>query len=252
MYSELRPDCILETMTVLERRIAESFPDSGLSRVAAELGRLARQAGPVAQSLSRPNWPLRLGAALGIAGILGVALSLTRFTTGVPLRVDGVAELIQASEAAVNEIILFSLAIFFLLSLETRFKRNLALTALHRLRSIVHIVDMHQLTKDPQHLLFPGEATRQKRVYTRQEIARYLDFCSELLSLTSKLAALHVQYLNDPVVMNSVTDIETLAGGLSNKIWQKIMILDVMNPVSSAPVPPSEEGASRWLAAVRD
>jgi hypothetical protein len=32
------------------------------------------------------------------------------------------------------------------------------------------------------------------------------------------------------VVLGAVNDIETLAGGLSSKIWQKIMILDVMAP----------------------
>ena len=68
------------------------------------------------------------------------------------------------------------------------------------------------------------------------ELARYLDYCAELLSLSSKLAALHVQYLNDPVVLDAVNDIETLAASLSNKIWQKIMILDIAipeTPVSS-------------------
>ena len=41
-----------------------------------------------------------------------------------------------------------------------------------------------------------------------------------------KLAALHVQYVRDPVVMSAVSDVETLAAGLSQKIWQKISILD--------------------------
>ena len=57
-------------------------------------------------------------------------------------------------------------------------------------------------------------------------LARYLDYCSELLSLSSKIAALHMQYMNDSVVLDAVNDIETLAASLSNSIWQKIMILD--------------------------
>ncbi|MGV3719517.1 MAG: hypothetical protein ACO1SX_01295, partial [Actinomycetota bacterium] len=68
----------------------------------------------------------------------------------------------------------------------------------------------------------------------------------ELLSLASKLAALHVQYLNDPVVQSAVTDIEALAGGLSNKIWQKIMILDVMvSPSCTAARPVRRQTAPR-------
>lgn len=228
MYSELRPDHIVETIDDLRRRIEADFPGSGLSRVTAELGKLARQAGPTAGWLRRPMWGLRVGAGLGIVGIAAVLIGFLRLAGGVSLRFDGVADLLQASEAAVNEIVLLSLAIFFLWSLESRVKRSRALTALHRLRSIVHIVDMHQLTKDPQHLLSPGASPPRR--YTRYGLARYLDFCSELLSLASKLAAVHVQYLNDPVVLAAVTDIEALSEGLSGKIWQKIMILDIIRP----------------------
>ncbi|MFM7924284.1 MAG: hypothetical protein ACKPJJ_29030, partial [Planctomycetaceae bacterium] len=55
---------------------------------------------------------------------------------------------------------------------------------------------------------------------------RYLDYCSELLSLVGKLAALYAQSTSDPVVLQSVNDIEQLTNGLSRKIWQKIMMLD--------------------------
>jgi len=86
---------------------------------------------------------------------------------------------------------------------------------------------MHQLTKDPQNVLSGRDTTSSPaRTLEPYQLARYLDYCSELLSLSSKLAALHVQYVNDPVVLDAVNDIETLAASLSNKIWQKIMILD--------------------------
>ena len=44
-------------------------------------------------------------------------------------------------------------------------------------------------------------------------------------SLTGKVAALYAQDLNDPVVVQTVNDIEMLATNLSRKIWQKIAIL---------------------------
>jgi hypothetical protein len=47
-----------------------------------------------------------------------------------------------------------------------------------------------------------------------------------MLSLTSKVAALHVQYVRDPVVLSAVSDVEDLTAGLSQKIWQKISILE--------------------------
>ena len=60
------------------------------------------------------------------------------------------------------------------------------------------------------------------------ELTRYLDYCTEMLSLISKAAALHVQGFEDPVTLDAVEQIEDLTNGLSRKIWQKIMILDRM------------------------
>ncbi len=57
---------------------------------------------------------------------------------------------------------------------------------------------------------------------------QYLDYCSELLAVTSKLAALHIQAFSDPVVADSVNGIQALTLGLSGKIWQKFMIVDLV------------------------
>ena len=40
------------------------------------------------------------------------------------------------------------------------------------------------------------------------------------------LMAIFAQQLSDPVVLSAVNEIETLASGLSGKIWQKITLLD--------------------------
>lgn len=60
------------------------------------------------------------------------------------------------------------------------------------------------------------------------ELIRYLDYCSELLSLTAKCAALYAEKLSDPVVVETVGDIELLTSDLSNKIWQKITIVEAL------------------------
>lgn len=87
---------------------------------------------------------------------------------------------------------------------------------------------MHQLTKDPDKVLHPASDTPSspEREYSQALTARYLDYCSELLSLASKVAALYAQTLDDPVVLAAVDEVEGLTTGLSGKIWQKIMILD--------------------------
>ncbi len=228
-YSELNPAPVAATIALLARRIQERFPESGLSEVAAELVRVADQNQAVIEQLRRPLWWLRGLMVLAIAALIGLslwaAIELTRMAKGGS---ESLADLLQGIDAATNELIFLSLVVFFMVSLETRLKRRTALRMLHRLRSIAHVVDMHQLTKDPEHVLGPVEATASspKRALTRGQLARYLDYCSELLALSSKLAALHAQHLQDPVVLDAVNDIESLTSDLSRKIWQKITILD--------------------------
>jgi len=231
--SELHPGPINSTITRLAQRIQERFPGSGLSNVAAELLRVAELNQRITEQLRRPLWQVRVFTALAVAALAALVfwamLKLTGMVTG---RIGGVAELLQAADAATNQLLLLSLAVLFLVSLETRIKRRTALRMLHRLRSIAHVVDMHQLTKDPEHVLRPVAATSSSpaRTLTHAQLARYLDYCSELLALTSKLAALHAQHLHDPVVLGAVNDIESLTADLSRKIWQKLTILDMAQP----------------------
>jgi hypothetical protein len=231
-YSELSAGPICATLALLARRIQERFPGSGLSEVAAELVRVAGQNQEVVEHLRRPLWWLRGLTVLVIGALVAltawVALQLARMAK----LAETLADVLQGIDAATNELIFLSLVVFFMVSLENRLKRRTALRMLHRLRSIAHVVDMHQLTKDPEHVLGMVETTASSpvRALTRAQLARYLDYCSELLALTSKLAALHAQHLVDPVVLDAVNDIETLTADLSRKIWQKITILDTAKP----------------------
>jgi hypothetical protein len=232
-YSELNAAPVSETIATLSRRIKERFPESGLSQVAAELVEVARANQHVIEELRRPLWWVRaltVIAIFALAGIVGWAgFVLYEIAKGGTL---SLAEALQSVDAATSELIFLSLVVLFFISLETRLKRRSALAMLHRLRSIAHVVDMHQLTKDPEHALRRVEATASspKRTLTQAQLPRYLDYCSELLALTSKLAALHAQNLNDPVVLSAVNDIEALTSDLSRKIWQKISILSAHNP----------------------
>ncbi len=87
---------------------------------------------------------------------------------------------------------------------------------------------MHQLTKDPDPFRPEWSDSRAspRRTLTSAQLARYLDYCSEALSLTGKVAALYAQQLDDPVVLAAVSELETLTAGLSGKIWQKLVILE--------------------------
>ena len=139
-----------------------------------------------------------------------------------------ILEFISILEAGLNDLVLIGIGIFFLASLERRLKRRRVLSAIHELRSITHIVDMHQLTKDPGHLLHEVIDTPSSpgRALTSTDLARYLDYCSEMLSMTAKIAALYVQRFDDPIVLAAANEVEGLATGMSGKIWQKMVILE--------------------------
>jgi hypothetical protein len=235
MYRSLHGRNIVETADLLCRRIDERFPDSGLSRVGQETLVVARESVIRAQRLREPYWLLRIAVVVVVAALLA---SIVAALTSVPIKADGVKfyDLIPAVDAAMNELVFFGIAVIFLVSAETRWKRSAALRGLHQLRSIAHVIDMHQLTKDPHSMRSPGQSTPSspKRMLTPYELVRYLDYCSEMLSLISKLSALYVQYLRDPVVLDAVNDVEALAGGLSQKIWQKITVMEMQTEKASS------------------
>lgn len=229
-YIELNDSLILSTIQKLEKRIGERFPESGLRQVCLEFETEAKQARTLSLQLGRPIWPVRIASVMAGLLLLLVAVSaIAVLVRDFSLRAHSFMEILQVSESALNELIFLALALFFLVSLEKRLKQHTALKAIHRLRSLAHVVDMHQLTKDPAHLLSTHKATdaSPQRILTHYELTRYLDYCSEMLALISKVAALFAQYMDDPVILNAVKDMESLTQGLSGKIWQKIMILDL-------------------------
>jgi hypothetical protein len=225
-YRTLDKDRIIATAALLEKRIGERFPDSSLRNVAAETVELARDIGEQAVKLERPVVWLRamtvlaIGGAAAIFALVGTVLSFDRISTGA-------FDFVQGLEAFLNTLVFAGVGLWTLVTLEERFKRKRALDGLHALRSVIHIIDMHQLTKDPAVLQQGFEPTKSspERRLTRPQLTRYLDYCSELLSLTGKLAALYAQAINDAVVVDAVNDIENLGTNLSRKIWQKIMLI---------------------------
>lgn len=235
MYRSLDPEKIVVTVEQLHRRIGERFPGSGLSAVCGELLNVARESQERAAGLAEPQRALR--AAIGILVVVIVAglaliVSYLRLPTG---GFDAVG-FIQASEAGVNLLVVVGATILFLFTVETRVKRSRAIKAIHELRALAHVIDMHQLTKDPERSAGDDglhTASSPKRQLTPFELTRYLDYCSEMLSVTGKVAALYVQKFDDAVVLAAAEDVENLTTGLSRKIWQKIMMINP--PAQEAP-----------------
>ena len=216
---------IVATVQRLGSRIRERFPNSGLYRVCCGLEGMARETSARAANISRPKlWLRTLLTRLAVAGAVG-AIFIGRWMLGLRAS-DELAGTMQGLEAAVNLVIIIGAAGAFLVTLEARWKRKLALSALNEFRSVAHVIDMHQQTKDPSALGGPRTSSSPNRIMTRYELVRYLSYCSEMLSLASKAAAVYADNIHDPAVIDAVGDIERLTTNLSQKIWQKITLVE--------------------------
>lgn len=227
MYRNLDSEKILGTVETLNRRIAERFPGSGLRGVCQELLTIAEESHRRSAWIAKPQRTLRIVAGVLVTLIIG-GLIFVLANASWPNNGFDLVVLVQVSEAGLNVFLLLSAAILFLITAETRIKRRRALKAIHELRALAHVIDMHQLTKDPERAQVRRATTPSspKQDLNQFELGRYLDYCSEMLSLTGKIAALYVQKFDDPVALAAVNEVEDLTTGLSRKIWQKIMIIN--------------------------
>ena len=227
MYRSLDAEKILGTIGKLGRRIDERFPGSGLGRVCQELLTIAGESQTRSAWIAKPQRSLRFVAG-ALATIMIGALFFVLANASWPRGGFDLVALVQVSEAGLNIFLLLGAAILFLVTAETRIKRRRALKAIHELRALAHVIDMHQLTKDPERLLARRKKTPSspQQSLSPAELGRYLDYCSEMLSLIGKIAALYVQKFDDPVALAAVNEVEELTSGLSRKIWQKITIIN--------------------------
>jgi len=229
-YRELDVESTIETLQQLGNRISERFPNSGLAGVAQDLLAAAGETRERVTWIERPHYPSRIGVGLFLLILLTMVWFIVQQASQSRQEAAlSLSDLVSLIEAASNELLLAGAAVIFLFSIEARIKRTRAQRVLHELRAIAHVIDMHQLAKDASRVVGATSLTTKsspKRTMTAFQLTRYLDYCSELLSIVGKLAALYAQSLPDSVVVAAVNDLETLTTGLSRKIWQKIVQLD--------------------------
>jgi hypothetical protein len=243
-YRSLDPARVIETIAALQHRITERFPGAGLGGVCAELLQIARENSARVETIGRRNMPLRVGVFALLVGGLWLLVRIALLIDFSRTSADSVYSVLQGIEAALNIVVLMSVALVFLVTAEERLKRRRALGALHELRSVVHVIDMHQLTKDPSTAVTIANKTPSSppRRLSNAELTRYLDYCSEMLSLTAKVAVLYAQSFPDPVVTEAVSDIERITANLSQKVWQKIAILEALAREKRAHAGPASAG----------
>ena len=212
---ELQSNEVTKTLERLLERIFERFPKSGLSRVCIDLIEISKDTQEVSAWIVKPNLPIRL-AITALMLVVGFALGYTLLKFQPSSSSLSVQDLVSLIESATSELVLLTAGIFSLITIETRIKRARVIDAINNLRAVAHIIDMHQLTKAP------GSSSHG---LSDVLLARYLDYCSEMLSLVSKIAFLYVNNFDDGDANRSVNELEDLTSGLSRKIWQKITII---------------------------
>ena len=225
----LESDRIVRTIERLEKRISDRFPESDLRKVVNQFLKIAGESNKNIEWISKPNMSIRFFSYFVI--ILGVAAIIYSFTIiDFTIQNKTLSNIVALSESLFNEMILIGAAIFFMITIETRMKRRRTAELLNELRVIAHVIDMHQLTKDPGMIQETKKSTLHspKRKLSKFELQRYLEYCSEALSLIGKVAALYAQSLPSEVIVRMVNEIEGLSTGFSRKMWQKLIILNEM------------------------
>jgi hypothetical protein len=235
-YRRLEPDKIIATIDSLQQRIAANLGERGLTRICRELGTVARDAKRRVIRLRQPNWWLRLVPVMVTALVFYLTWAMAH-TWIMTHNIDDLLSKLDKETAsdvkklieALKQIIALPVALtvplplvvgmfVFIWTLEGRWKRHRALRYLHELRSIIHVIDMHQLTKDPHHI---SDGSDPDHV-SGDKLLRYLDYCSELLSISGKIAALYAESSHDPLIIETVNDLGQITSNLGNKIWQKL------------------------------
>jgi hypothetical protein len=217
------------TVAQLERRIHARFGERGLTKAVRDLGRLVGLVEKEAD-LSRDRLRRRTRAARAVSiTIIAATLAALAFSLRSAF-IDGLAhgaDWVPLVESIVNDLVFAAIAVVFLWAFPERLERRVLLRLLHRLRSLAHVIDMHQLSKDPEQASSSYTPTEHsvRHGLDADQLYHYLNYCSEMLSLTAKTAALCAEHSADGVVLETISYIETLTTELSNKIWQKISLL---------------------------
>jgi hypothetical protein len=240
LHEPLEAPAVRETVVELHDRIAARFPQRGLLAVCGDLLLLVDEVQSSSGQTHRRIRTARLASRIVMVAVLaGTAFALV--VAGRDALSQGIAslDLLPLIETTINDIVFAGIAVFFLWSFPERVQRGHLLDLLHQLRSTAHIIDMHQLSKDPEQLKASYARTRASKPLgmNRDEMERYLDYCSEMLSLVGKTAALCAEESRDNVVLETVSRIEDLTVGLSRKIWQKISNLPPGDPVGGGSAP---------------
>ena len=160
-YEHLDVGSVVATADAVQARIAARFPERQLGAVAGAVRAAAARAAAAGERPPVRRLSRLVCALLAAAVVAGTLVALVIVVRDAVAAADGRASFdwLPVIESAVNDVAFAGIATFFLLTVSQRMDRHAIIAELHGLRSLAHVIDMHQLTKDPEFLLSPGRQT---------------------------------------------------------------------------------------------
>ncbi len=215
--SKLSGNSVVRAIKNLQQTVEEKFPTRGLKYTIGKLKDEAEAVNASTQnicSLKAIAWTFTIGIPVMLFFIL--IYSVVEFLDFGRNAFNGFDDV----DGLVNLIFLSVVVGFFIRQTFKIQRRTSTLKQLHRIRSLIHVLDMKQQNKKVH-----NKCITNKRPLTHKENIAYLDDCSQALSLAGKVAALTIEGYNDSLVIAAVSEIDSLCNGVSSKIWQKIFVL---------------------------
>jgi len=215
--SKLKGDSIIAAINNLQRAVEKKFPDRGLKTTIVKLKEEAIAVNEASQYIDRLNvgrWTWCIGVPILLFCI--IIYSVVKFLDFGRNAFNGFDDV----DGLINLMFLCGVIGLFLFQYLKVRRRTFTLKQLHRIRTLVHVLDMKQQNKK-----YHNKCLTNKRPLTPEENITYLDDCSQALSLAGKVAALTIEGHDDSLVIAAVSEIDSLCNGISSKIWQKIFVL---------------------------
>jgi len=205
-------------------RIHDRFPETSLEKHAFQFHEFSKTFINSLEKASKQSWVFKL---LKISIVL-FAICLLLFI-GYIIQKHPTDEPMNMVNSIVNTSFLLFGLLYFLFYLDKKYKRKRVSALLIKIKHYVHVVDMHQTNKDPNHFnddYISSENSPVKKM-TKFELQRYLDYVSEFVTLASKLSCLALAKCDDDQeLISRINEVEALCNGISLKVWHKITILN--------------------------
>lgn len=208
-YQHLEASLVGETLADLTRRINARFPGRHLGEVAGDLTQPLAAAERGVEATGRYRLLRGVCQALSFGAGVMCAIALVLAGNAAFETSHDSVDWLGLVEAAGQDIVFAGAILVALWTLPRRRARAATLAELHRLRSLAHVIDMHQLAKQPG-------------VVTADDYNTYLTLCAELLALVGKTAALWAEHTDDDVVLGAIAEVEQLTGDTARTIWHKL------------------------------